>query len=274
MVKKIVFVLLLAVYSLHAASFYKEIENIVGKNTYIANKKIIKTLFKQQNQFYTKGHLDYAKVLNVLKNNHLLNVKISRSTAINLSFATRQRHPVAFIKLIKSTLNELGYSRIDIQKVIQDGSGFMYKVVVYSDSAPDPIMIVDSFAKKNASVVKIKRYSISSWRYFVDLSHLDLVYKNLPYKKKIRLPKPLEPYWIDVSNVKVLVINSANTNRWHPKIVFYDRFLNIVNNISKDIKSYNIRLEVPRNASYMKVSDLYTLDNINRGLTIYLANKK
>lgn len=274
MVKRVFFIFLLSLYTLHAASFYKEIENVVGKNTYIANKKIIKTLFKQQQQFYKNGHIDYIKVLSVLKNNNLLNVKISRSTAINLSFATRQRHPVAFIKLIKSTLNELGYSRIDIQKVIQDKSGFMYKVVVYSDSAPDPMMIVENFAKKSASIVKVKRFSISNWRYFVDISHLDLVEDNVPYRKKVRLPKPLEPYWIDVSNVKVVVINSSKSNRWYPKIVFYDSFLNIVNNFSKDIKSYNIRLEVPRNASYMKVSDLYTLDNISRGLTIYLANKK
>ncbi len=260
--------------TVEAASFYKEIENIVGKNTYIANKRIIKTFFKNPKEFYRNGHIDYPRILRVLKNNHLLNVQISRSTEITLSFATRQNHPVAFIKLVKSTLNELGYSRIDVQKIIRDQSGFMYKVAVYAASAPDPIMIAESFAKKNAEIVKIKRFSISNWRYFVDVSHINLVPEELPYKKKVHLSKPLEPYWINVSNTKVVVLNSSKLNYWHPKIVFYDQYLNIVDNFSKDIKSYNVRLKVPRDARYMKVSDLYTLDNLRRGLTIYLANRK
>ena len=266
--------LVILAFSLQAASLYKEIENITGKNTYIANKKIIKTLFKNQSSFYNKGHVNYPKVLHVLKNNNLLNVKISRSTDITLSFATRQKHPAVFIKLIKTTLNELGFSRVDILKVIHDRSGFMYKVSVYSDSAPDPIMITDAFARKNAEIVKIKRFSLSNWRYFVDISHINLIPEELPYKRKVRLPKPLEPYWINVANAKVAVITSPRGNRWHPNIVLYDQNLNILDNISKDIKSYNIRLEIPRDARYMKVSDLYTLDNLRRGLTIYLANRR
>ncbi len=270
----VVLLTLIFALSLNAASFYKEIENITGKNTYIANQKIIKTLFKNRSSFYTKGHLDYPRVLAVLKENHLLNVKISRTTEVTLSFATRQKHPVAFIRLIKSALNELGYSRIDVQKVIRDRSGFMYKVAIYSASAPDPIMIAESFGRKSAEIVKIKRFSISSWRYFVDISHIDLVPDRLPNQKKVHLPKPLEPYWVNVSKSKIVVLNSSRLNRWHPEIVFYDRYLNIVDNFSKDIKSYNVRLKVPEDAWYMKVSDLYTLENLSRGLTVYLANRK
>ena len=270
----VVLLLPIVVLSLNAASLYKEIENITGINTYIANQKIIKTLFKNRSIFYTKGHIDYPRVLAVLKENNLINVKISRTADVTLSFATRQKHPVAFIRLIKSTLNELGYSRIDVRKVIHDRSGFMYKVSVYSASAPDPIMIAESFGRKNAEIVKIKRFSISNWRYFVDISDIDLVPEHLASQKKIYLPKPLEPYWINVSKTKVVLLNSSRLNHWHPKIVFYNRFLKIIDNFSKDIKSYNVRLKVPEDARYMKVNDLYTLENMSRGLTVYLENRK
>ena len=270
-----IFVVVILFFSfVQASSLFREIENITGKNTYIANKKIIRTLFKNERAFYSRGHIDYDKVLTILKKNHLLPVKLSRATQISLGFATRQRHPVAFIKLVRDSLHELGYSRIDIQKVIQDASGFLYKVNVYSDSAPDPIAIVESFAKKGCDVVKIKRFSIANWRYFVDIRGVEIVPEKLPRRKKVHLPKPLEPYWINVSDIKVVLFNSSRANRWHPDIVFYDRFMNVIDNFSKDIKSYNIRLEVPENARYMKVRDLYTLDNIRRGLTIYLADKK
>jgi len=270
----IVFISLIFAGVLHAASFYKEIENITGKNTYIANQKIIRTLFKNPKSFYTRGHLDYPRVLAILKENNLLHVKTSRSTQIVLSFATRQKYPVAFIRLVKSALNELGYSRIDVQKVIHDRSGFMYKVAVYAASAPDPIMIAENFGRKDAQIVKIKRFSVSNWRYFVDISHINLVPDHLPYHKKVHLPKPLEPYWINVSKVRVVAINSSRANRWHPDIVFYDRYLNVLDNFSKDRKSYNVQLKVPVDAWYMKVSDLYTLENLGHGLTVYLANRK
>ena len=266
-------ILLLGV-SLHAASLFGEIENIIGKNSFVANKKIITILFKKRENFFKRGRVDYAAVLQVLSDNHLLNTKISRATDISLSFATRAHHPVAFVRLIRMTLNELGYSRIDIRKVIHDQSGFMYKVSVYSDSAPDPSMIVGSFAKKGADVIKIKRFSLANWRYFVDISHMNLVPQRIAYDRKVALPRPLDDYWINVEHAKVAVFKSPKANRWHPKIVFYDRYLNIVDNFSQDRKSYNIRLKVPANARYMKVSDIYTLENLRRGLTLYLAKRR
>ncbi len=271
---RVLALLVVFVFSLQAASFYKEIENITGKNSYIANKKIIKAIFKNPREFYRGSHIDYDRVLRKLKENNLLKLKLSRSTAIGLSFATKQNRPLVFVHLIKTTLNELGFSHIDIQKVIKDESGFMYKVSVYSDTAPDPILISDAFLKRGCEIVKIKRFSISNWRYFVNISDINIVPKILPYKKKIRLAKPLEPYWINVSNAKVVLLNSSKLNGWHPYIVFYDKNLKIVDNYSKDIKSYNVRLEIPRDASYMKIGDIYTLENLRKGLSIYLANRR
>lgn len=273
MVKKLLLLVLFS-FTLHAATLMSEVENIIGKNSYIANKKIVRILFKEKARFYKSGHLDYPKVLEVLKENNLLNLKLSRSTRIDLSFATRQKYPVAFIYLVKSALNELGLGRVYIQKVIHDRSGFLYKVYVYSDTAPDPIAISESLGKKGAEITRIKRFSISNWRYFVDIRHLNLVPQKLAYKQKIHLPRPLEPYWINVENVTTVLLKSAKTNLWHPRIVFYDRYLNVLDNDSQDRKSYNIRLEVPKDAMYMKVSDLYTLENLRHGLTIYLVNRR
>ena len=266
--------LLLLTFTLHAGSLFDQIQNITGKNSYIANKKIIHILFKDTRGYYRHGHVDYLKVLKTLRDNQLLRVKLSRSTQITLSFATRQKYPVAFIRLIRTALSDLGYSRIDILKVIHDKSGFMYKVAVYSDTAPDPIMLAENFAGKKADIIGIKRFSIANWRYFIDISHLDLVPEKLPAKKSIQLPKPLEPYWINVQGVRSVRLSAPKANRWHPEVVFYDRYLRVLDNVSKDRKSYNLRLSVPRDAMYMKVGDLYTLENLRRGLTIYLSNRR
>ncbi len=268
---KSLFLLVLFSIAVNAASLYGEIENIVGKNTYIANKKIIKTLFKNQRSFYSGSSLNYEMILRKLQEHHLLKLKISRSTSVSLSFATRQNHPLIFIKMIKSTLNTLGYSHIDTQKVIRDRSGFMYKVSVFADSAPDPLILAKELSKKGCHIVKIKRYSIASWRYLIDISDIDLIDKKIPFKQKVFLPRPLEPYWINVSNARTLVIKSPKGNLWHPYIVFYDRNLKIINNFIKDTKSYNVRLKIPTNTKYMKIKDIYTLENMKKGLSVYLA---
>ncbi len=269
---KYLLTLFLLVMTLQAASLFDQIQNITGKNSYIANKKIIHILFKDTGGYYRQGHLNYLKLLRVLRENQLLNVRLSRSSQITLSFATRQKYPVAFIRLVRTALTDQGYSHIDIQKVIHDKSGFMYKVSVYSDTAPDPIMIAENFAAKGADLIGIKRFSVANWRYFVDISHLNLVPKKLPVRKSVQLSRPLEPYWINVSGIGHVRLTASRANSWYPRIVFYNRYLKVLRNVSKDRKSYNLRLNVPRDAMYMKVSDMYTLENLRRGLTIYLSN--
>ncbi len=273
MVRYLLATLLLAT-GLQAASLFDHIRDVTGKNSYIANNKIIHILFKDTRAYYTRGHVDYLKLLRVLRENNLIRTKLSRTSEITLSFATRQQHPVAFIRLVRLALNDLGYSRIDIQKVIRDSSGFMYKVSVYSDTAPDPIMLAENFARKGANIIGIKRYSVANWRYFVDIAGLNLVPKKLPAGKRVQLPRPLEPYWINVEGARGVRLISSKANRWHPEVVFYDRYLKVVDNVSQDRKSYNLRLRVPGEAMYMKVGDMYTLENLRRGLAIVLSKRK
>ncbi len=254
-----------------ASSLYKEIEDVIGKNTYIANERIIKTLFRNEKFFYTGSHIDYKKLLQKLKEHNLLKLKISRSTPITLSFATEQNHPLVFVKVLKSTLNTLGFSHIDTQKVIRDRSGFMYKVSVFADSAPDPILLASELSKKGCRIARIKRFSIANWRYFIDITHINLISKKITFKKKIILARALEPYWLNVERARTIIIKSPRGNLWHPYIVFYDQNLKILDNFLKDIKSYNIRLKIPRNTKYIKIKDMYTLQNLKRGLSVYLA---
>ncbi|MDN5377500.1 MAG: hypothetical protein PWQ42_796, partial [Sulfurospirillum sp.] len=34
-----------------------------------------------------------------------------------------------------------------------------------------------------------------------------------------------------------------------------------------------VKLDVPKNARYLKIEDVYTLDNIKRGLSLYLYSR-
>jgi len=256
---------------IHASALHAELENILGQNSYLSKKKFLKILFKDQQKFYTGDQVDIHKVLYTLKENNLLHLDYKKNRDLHLSFATEQNNPLIFIKMIQNSLNTLGYNTPEIKKVMRDSSGFLYKVILKTSSAVDPVLLANELKKQGCYITQMKRYSKVNWRYNIRISDIDIVPTQTEFNTKVVLKKPLNPYWIGVERARIITVNSSRANSWHPYIVFYDRDLKILDTISKEIKSYNEKLSIPRNAKYVKISDIYTLENIKRGLSIYIS---
>ncbi len=248
-----------------------ELKNILGQNSYFAKKRFLNILFKDEQKFYVGSQIDIHKVLSTIKENNLLQLDFKKTKDLHLSFATEQNNPLIFMKMIQNSLNALGYSALWTEKAMRDHSGFLWKVSLKTSSAIDPLLFAQELKKQNCYITQLKRYSKTNWRYNINITNIDIVPENITFNKKIKLKKPLNPYWIDIQRARTLVINSSRANSWHPYIVFYDRDLNILDNITKEIKSYNERLSIPANAKYVKISDIYTLKNLKRGLSVYIS---
>ena len=65
--------------------------------------------------------------------------------------------------------------------------------------------------------------------------------------------------------------SSKIADRWHPSLIFYDDKLHIIKDYKKDSEINRLKIKIPTDAKYVKVTDLYTLDNIKRGISIYLT---
>ncbi len=254
-----------------AASLQGELKNILGKNSYQAKKKFLKIIFKDERNFYLGSKIDIHKVLNTLNENNLFQLNFKSTRDLHISFATEQNSPLIFLKMLQNSLNTLGYSDISTEKIMKDSSGFLWKIKLKASKAIDPFQLASELNRQNCNITQIKRYSSTNWRYNINIKNIDIVPENTPYNKKTTLKKPLNPYWIDIERAKSLIIKSSKANSWHPYIVFYDRDLKILDNISKEIKSYNESLNIPRDAKYVKISDVYTLENLKRGLSIYIS---
>jgi predicted RNA-binding protein associated with RNAse of E/G family len=59
-------------------------------------------------------------------------------------------------------------------------------------------------------------------------------------------------------------------NHWHPYIVFYDKHLNILKIIKKDNIFKTFNTNIPKGTNYIKITDLYMLLNIKRGLSVII----
>jgi hypothetical protein len=265
----IVLILLLSV--INASSLNSELENILGQNSYFSKKKFLNIIFKDQKKFYVGSQVDIHKVLSTLKENNLIHLDFKNNRDLHLSFATEQNSPLIFLKMIHNTLNTLGYSMPEVEKVMHDSSGFLYKVKLQTSSAVDPVLFANELKKQGCYISGMKRYSKVNYRYNINISNIDIVPIDTQFNEKIYLKKPLNPYWIDIESAKTILLGSSRANSWHPYIVFYDRDLKPLDTISKELKSYNEKLSIPRDAKYVKVSDIYTLENLKRGLSIYIS---
>jgi hypothetical protein len=154
---------------------------------------------------------------------------------------------------------------------MRDTSGFLWKLTIKSASAIDPLLLSEELKRRNCHFTKIKRYTKTKWRYNIDIRDIDIVINEINFNQKVRLKKPLNPYWLYVDRAKTLIINSSRGNSWHPYIVFYDADLKIIDIIKKQRKSYSEEHKIPKNAKYVKVSDIFTLENLKRGLTVYIS---
>lgn len=255
----------------YANTLHSELSNILGQNSYLSKKKFLKIIFKEEQKFYVGDEVDIHKVLIALKENNLLHLDFKTTKDLYLSFATQQNNPLIFIKMLQNSLNALGYSTPSTQKMMKDSSGFLWKVILKTSAAVDPVLLARELKKQHCYITQIKRYSKSNWRYNIDIRDIDIVPQEITLNKKTALKKPHNPYWIDVEKARTMVLGSAKANSWHPYVVFYDRDLKVLDTITKERKSYNEKFSIPRNAKYVKISDIYTLENLRRGLSIYIS---
>jgi len=269
LVKYLLLLTLLATLSF-GASINKEIENIMGKGSYASKKGLIFVLFKKRTDFLIGNRVNITKVLKTLKDNNLLDLDFKETKTLQLSFATTGKKPLLFVKIVRDALNAMGINHTLTTKAVRDESGFLWKVTLRSAAVIDPLLLAREVEKRGAYLSSVKRYSKENWRYNINVNRAHLKMKKIPFNQKVTLKKPLKPYWIDIRGARSLSIDSKKGNIWHPYIVFYDSDLQILDNYTKEKKSYNVSLKIPRNAKYVKISDLYTLENIKRGLKIHI----
>lgn len=270
MVKYLLF-LTLAVNILSATSIEKEVENIIGKGSYASKKGLISVLFKNRGDFLIGSRVNIHKVVKTLKDNNLLDLQFQKRARFQLSFATTDKHPLLFVKVVKEVLNAIGYNDTLTTRAVRDESGFLWKVTLHSAAVVDPLLLSKELKARGAYLTGIRRYAKDNWRYNIDITRVTLKTVFVPLNQTTSLKKPLKPYWINVTGARTISISSKRGNRWHPYIVFYDDDLKILDNYTKERKSYNVSLKIPRHTKYVKISDLYTLENIKRGLKVQIS---
>jgi len=197
----------------------------------------------------------------------VLNLFFNKPSELKLSFKT-SGSPIFFVKIMGDTLRNIGYYQYVTKESNLDSSEFNWKITLISEYATDPLILQRELKKSGCNIIDIQRNSPTDWSYIIDVSHGYLNIQTLQSAQTVQLKRSLYAHWLDVSQIDKLKISSSKRNDWYPYLAYFDNSLHLLEVFKSDQKTLQTTVNIPENAKYMKLSDLYTLKNIKDTLIL------
>ncbi|MDF1877036.1 hypothetical protein JHD47_04340 [Sulfurimonas sp. SAG-AH-194-L11] len=244
-----------------------KIKSFLDEETYTQNSDFINVIFDPDTIFYENERVDSVKVVQTLKDNGLLKLFFKHPSELKLNFKTSGT-PLFFVKIMGDTLRNIGYYRYVTTASNLDASEFTWNIALTSEYATDPLVLEQELQKSGCKIIDIERNSAYEWTYVIDMDKGFLDIEILDPREIHSLKRSQYAHWLNISKIKALYISSSRRNSWYPYISYYDASLHLLKVIREDKIYHNIKLNIPQNAKYMKVADLYTMKNIRDELIL------
>ena len=250
-----------------------KIKSFLDVEIYEQNKAFIDVIFDPESDFYKNERVDVVKVVETLKENGLLKLFFKTPREIQLNFKT-SGSPLFFVKLMGDALRNIGYYRYVTTASNLNSSEFTWSIKLTSEYATDPLVLQTELNKSGSNIIDIERTSATEWTYVVDMggSFLNLV--ELENRREIKLKRSLYAHWLNVAKIQKLKIVSSRRNNWYPYIAYYDSSLHLLKVIKEDERYNTLKLDIPKQAKYIKISDLYSLKNVKDELTLHPSGRR
>ena len=251
----------------------KKIESFLGETVYNRKLNFINVIFEPKSSFYQNDRVDIVKVVKTLKENGLLELFFDKPKEIQLHFKTSGAQ-LFFVKLMSDTLRNIGYYRYVTTSSSLNSSAFEWNIELTSEYATDPMILQNELKKAGCEIIDIERESATNWTYTIDMSRAFLNLIHLQAEEEVQLKHSLYAHWLDCSEIEFLSIRSTKRNNWYPYIAFYDVSLHLLKVTKRDTKRSFMKLSIPSQAKYIKISDMYTLKNVKDALILTSKGKR
>lgn len=267
--KKIIVYLFLLTLSLNATVLEDKVRLIVGSQNSQIHKGLLKFLFKDESKFIHNDKIEYLKLFKVLQQNGLLNLHLHKPTDIIIEFKIIGKNIKAY-KILNDILQSLGIRYYFTNSMVHNAQNeLLWSIVFKAEYMLDPVVFIKELRHNNCRINDVIVKNSKNWYYEIDFDNSRLS-KAIKIEKneKVRFQKPLRPLFLQVDDIQQLQVISRNLNHWYPHIVFFDKELQVLGVVKKDREYKGIKIEVPTGTKYVKITDLYNLINIKRGLTV------
>ncbi|MGK0256336.1 MAG: hypothetical protein ACI81I_000953, partial [Arcobacteraceae bacterium] len=201
--------------------------------------------------------------------NGLLNLRLNKPSDIEIEFKSINKNFKSY-KILNDTMQAIGYRYFFTKSMtIDEKKHLVWKIVYKAEYMLDPVVLLNELKRNNCKVVEAINHGSNKWFYEIDFSNAELVNAvKIDNFERVKFQKPLRAYMLKISKAKSLQVISRNLNNWYPHIVFFDKDLKVLRVIKRDRVLKGLKVKIPENTRYVKVTDMYNLINIKRGLSI------
>lgn len=263
------FLISLLIFSnLNANSALEAAKNLLANSAYNAKLELLLEGKSLENE---RGYTDYAALSSLLKSNSLLDSSSAESRDLSLSFKS-EASAVLFIKAVNEALNAAGFVHFTPQRLDLSKDEKIYTIDAKSRYNLD-IGSFYNILKRNSIFIKnIQKTGANSYEYELDFGAAKLKSNvNVPLNQSVSLKRPLRDYFFSTKNASSVKIQADAADNWFAKILFLDKDLKLIKAIISKEKNNSFSSEIPANTEYLVIGDSFNLDNIRRGLSVFLA---
>jgi len=254
------------------ANLQEKIENFMSKEEYAKRENLVNILFKNKEEFYKEsdGNVDCVKVIERLKESGLFKLFYDKVVTLNVEFKT-DKNPLIFMKVINDSLESIGYNYYLTKSAKKDKDGYLWQIYLKTKHLINPVLFAKELEKRGCKIKDITKKDDYSWSYDIDSKDAKILAKRIDSDTTVKLKKPIEPYWIYCNDdYKEMVLKSNYGDHWYPLITFFDKSLHVISQVFQDSRELQLRVEIPKGCRYIKIGDIYNLENIKHGLSIHI----
>lgn len=243
--------------------------SLMGQEEYKKKEKFVNILINEnRSSLVQDGEINLIALASLLKTNGFLNLYQKEPRIISVEFKIN-RGAIAVVKNITDSLHSLGFGYFLTKKIVYENETLNFIIEFKSEYDIEPDRFLKDLQKKGCKAIFVEKKKEGEWIYELGCESVKipaLIYEQKP----IEVKKPIEAIWVDVENFDAITINANPSDYWKPNIVFFDKNLKILNFERIDEKTNVYKSQIPNFVKYVKIDDIYTLENIKRGLTIHL----
>lgn len=246
-----------------------KIINLIGEADYNRNKSFIAKIFTPTSNFYQSGNLDIYRVISVLQNNGLLKLKFSAPQEFSAVFVA-QTTPIILLKTINQSLSTMGYSYWIPSEAVYENDTTTIRISLTTEHIIDPIILINEISKNGFVVVNINRSKQNEWEYSLSLANSKIPNSTFVAKgNNLNIYEVSGQYWLEVGGLGRLEVQSINNKNFNPKVVFFDKNLNVLE-IQELSRGQKFDISIVDNTKFIKISDSVLNSNIKAGLNVRL----
>jgi len=251
-----------------SADAMEQVRKLMSPEAFESHRKLLSLLFENGGSYCDATGCDMGRIVKTLEENGLMDLRLPPGSEVTLTMSCEGKHPFFFMKTVDDTLHAAGLGGYLTRDAALGGEGFRWSVAYTAASAPDPVRLVERFARRGVRVEAIERLDAARWRYRLDMRDATLPATKIVPGESRRIVRPVRPLWLGVAGVRRLTIRELPGSHWYADVVVYDKMLHILSMKQNDTRTRYVRLRLPKEAVYVKITDRFTLENIRSGLRV------